>query len=214
MFLMVENGTPEIFESRCRPDRPSLLSRAFTSAPEGIEDFIGTGVCPVVRIRSSPNLDESHAYRQPMATDPRKVLWQNLATLMTSRWGEVNKRRLAREAEIGETTMKRIVAADDSIGLEVINRLARVFRVPVWCLLKAGAFGDQAEPHFSDTALDIAQMFEDLPVARKPRAYALIVQLLEFQNEGPRQDNGPPSEGPTPGPAPIPQGKPRARDRT
>lgn len=208
---MVENGTPDFLESACRPERPSLCSLALISAPDGIGDFMAE-VSDVVRIRSSPNSAEFHAYRDAMPSDPRKVLWLNLEALMRRRWGEVNKRKLARSAEIGETTLKRVIAAGDSVGLDVIGRLASVFRVPVWCLLKPGAF-DQQDADFSDTAHEIGRMFDALPTERQPRAYALIVQLLEFQNEGRREDSVLPSEAPTPAPSPAPQGKHPAKAR-
>ncbi len=130
---------------------------------------------------------------------------------MQRRWGGVNKRKLARDAKIGETTMKRIIAAEDSVGLDVISRLARVFHVPVWCLLKANAF-DEQEVALSDTAREIALSFDRLDPEKQPRAYALIVQLLEFGNEGPGR--GSPSETPTPAPAPVPRGKSPAKGRS
>ena len=106
---------------------------------------------------------------------------------MKRQWGGVNKRRLARSAEIGETTLKRVVESDDSVGLEVIKSLAGVFRVPVWRLLKPGIF-ETGDRELSDEAVDLGQLFDRLPAARQPRAYALIVQLLEFGNEGSTQE--------------------------
>lgn len=144
-----------------------------------------------------------------MAADPRKTLWENLETLMKRDWGGVNKSRLSRAAAIGTNTVKRVAAADDSVGLDIIKRLAGLFRVPVWRLLKPGIL-ETGDRELSDEAVELGQLFDKLPAARQPRAYALMVQLLEFENEGPTWTI--PSQTPSPSPAPAPR-ESRARVR-
>lgn len=208
MFRMVENGTPESAASLWTSRRSSFKSSALTSEPEGIDDFIEAGSCPTGPNKVKPNSDEWQPYCEDVPTDPRQTLWENLELLMKRRWGEVNKSRLARDAEIGTTTLKRIVAADDSVGLDVIRRLAGVFGVSVWRLLKPGLEGEPRS--HSETALEIASLFDRLPPARQARAYALIVQLLEFSNEGRRESD--PDVPPSPEPARAPRKSPaRAR---
>lgn len=218
MLRMVENGTPESVESLWTSMRSSFLSSALISDPEGIDDFIESGSCPTGPNLVKPNSDEWPTYSAEVAADPRKTLWENLEALMERRWAGVNKSRLARDAEIGTTTLKRVVNSDDSVGLDVIRRLAGVFGVPVWRLLKPG--DDFPEQQASERAREIARLFDRLPAPRQARAYALIVQLLEFSTEGSRESDSPaegsressPAAAPSPEPAPAGR-KPPVRAR-
>ncbi len=131
-------------------------------------------------------------------SDPRETLWKNLVALMDARWGGVNKRALAQKAGIGEATVYLISSGDNWISLSVLQKVAAVFKLPAWRLLKPNVL--TANEHtISEVAVEIGEMFDKLPEARQLRAYALIVQLLEFSNE--THVDGPPSEPPTPGPS-------------
>lgn len=70
--------------------------------------------------------------------DSRKVLWDNLVALMEHHWRGENLTRLAREAGIGPGSASRIKAQTTSVGLELIDKVARVFGVEVWQLLVPG----------------------------------------------------------------------------
>jgi transcriptional regulator with XRE-family HTH domain len=148
-----------------------------------------------------------------VADHPRRSLRENLEALL-ARSG-MPKRTFAQKAGISANTLYLILAGEDNkTRLDVVERIAAVFKVPTWRLLRPGVL--EKEPGApSDTAMDIAATFDALPAERQARAYALIVQLLEFQNEGRREDRPLPSEAPTPAPAPAPPppGKSLARAR-
>ena len=71
--------------------------------------------------------------------DSRQVLWANVSALMVQRWGEENLNRLAREAEIGLGTAARLKKQTTSVGLELVDKLARGLHVEPWQLLVPGA---------------------------------------------------------------------------
>jgi len=131
--------------------------------------------------------------------DPKETLRANLEVLM-KRAG-MTKRTLAQKAEISENTVYLIFRGGNATGIDIVDRLAAVFKLPAWRLLRPGVL--EKAPGPSETATDLARMFDALPVERQPRAYALMVQLLEFQNEGRREDTPLPSEAPTPAPEPA-----------
>lgn len=70
-----------------------------------------------------------------MAYDTKKHLWENVKLLMEKRYGRENIKRLAREAKIGTGTASRIKEAKTSVGLDVVEKVARLFRVPPASLL-------------------------------------------------------------------------------
>jgi transcriptional regulator with XRE-family HTH domain len=133
---------------------------------------------------------------------PRRSLRENLEALLAD--SGMPKRTFAQKAGISANTLYLILAGEDNkTRLDVVEKIAAVFKLPTWRLLRPRAL-DKEPGQPSDTAADIARMFDALPPERQPRAYALIVQLLEFQNEGRREDRRPPSEAPSPAPAPAP----------
>ncbi len=70
--------------------------------------------------------------------DSKLVLWQNVSALMTDRYGRENLTRLASEAKIGPGTVSRIKAHETSVGLDVVEALARLFKIEPWQLLVPG----------------------------------------------------------------------------
>lgn len=68
-------------------------------------------------------------------TDIKKILWQNIARLMISRWGKENLTRLASEAKIGPGTATRLKEQQTSTGADVLEKIAGVFSVQSWQLL-------------------------------------------------------------------------------
>lgn len=68
----------------------------------------------------------------------KTVLWENVRALMVQRYGAENLTRLARDAKLGPGTATRIKAAETSVGLDVIEKIARAFKVEPWQLLAPG----------------------------------------------------------------------------
>lgn len=68
----------------------------------------------------------------------KKILWENVRALMRSRYGAENLNRLAREAKLGPGTATRIKEARTSVGLNVLEKIARTFGVQTWQLIAPG----------------------------------------------------------------------------
>jgi len=64
-----------------------------------------------------------------------QVLWENIAALMTTRYGGENLGRFAREAGVGAATLTRIKAQATSIGTDHLDKIASAFRIEAWQLL-------------------------------------------------------------------------------
>ena len=65
----------------------------------------------------------------------REVLWDNVHTLMVQHYGKENLTRLSREAHLGPATVSRIKEQQTSIGVDVLDSLAKLFNVQPWRLL-------------------------------------------------------------------------------
>jgi hypothetical protein len=70
--------------------------------------------------------------------DGKKVLWDNISALMEHHWQGENLTRLAREADIGPGTATRIKKQKTSVGIDVVERLSRLFGLEPWQLLVPG----------------------------------------------------------------------------
>jgi transcriptional regulator with XRE-family HTH domain len=70
-----------------------------------------------------------------MTYDTKKALWENVKALMEKKYGKENIKRLAREAKIGTGTASRIKEQRTSVGLDVVEKIARLFKVPPASLL-------------------------------------------------------------------------------
>ena len=65
-----------------------------------------------------------------MATgDIKRWLWTNVRELMDQRWGGENLSRLAKEGRLGPGTAQRIKESETSVGVDIVAKVAAVFRV-------------------------------------------------------------------------------------
>ena len=71
-------------------------------------------------------------------TPAKAVLWQNVKALMDARYGKENLTRLAADAKIGPGTATRIKEQKTSVGLDVLEQIAKAFGVEPWQLLVPG----------------------------------------------------------------------------
>lgn len=86
-----------------------------------------------------PHSEWPRTYHSRMADKSIKtVLWANVRALMLNRWQEENINRLAREADLGPATIQRIKGAKTSIGIDVIEAIAKYFKVQPWQLIAPG----------------------------------------------------------------------------
>jgi transcriptional regulator with XRE-family HTH domain len=65
----------------------------------------------------------------------KKLLWENVAELMRAKYGQENLNRLAKEAHIGVGSVARIKEGTTSVGLEIVEAIAKVFKVSPFQLL-------------------------------------------------------------------------------
>lgn len=119
-----------------------------------------------------------------MATiESKTLLWTSVQGLMRARYGGENLNRLARDAKIGPASASRLKAQETSVGLDVVDKIASAFGVESWQLLVPG-FDPVALPDLngaSPMAKDIAAMLDAITdEAHRRRAYALVVQALQF----------------------------------
>jgi hypothetical protein len=67
--------------------------------------------------------------------DSKRVLWRSVSALMRKHYGEENLTRLARDCKIGPGTASRMKEAKTSVGLEIVEKIAKHFHVETWELL-------------------------------------------------------------------------------
>ena len=71
-------------------------------------------------------------------TNTRKQLWENVSALMQRRYGGENLTRLAKEAKVGPGSATRLKEQRTSVGIDILDKLARLFKVEPWQLLAPG----------------------------------------------------------------------------
>lgn len=115
----------------------------------------------------------------------KRVLWNNLVALMERYWGEENLSRLARECRprVGQGTVTRIKEQGTSVGLDVLERVAAVFRLKAWQLL-VPSFDPERPPQITPMTFeagDVARIMDSIQdEARRAKAHAIFVQLVEL----------------------------------
>ena len=82
-----------------------------------------------------PNSDCNIEYRIRMNRDSKQVLWENVSALMKRDFGKENLTAFAKKAGIGPGTATRIKEQTTSVGLDVLDVVAKSFRVKPWHLL-------------------------------------------------------------------------------
>ena len=102
--------------------------------------------------------------------DSRRILWANISALMDHHWDGENLSRLAREADIGPGSATRLKQQQTSVGLELVEKVARLFQLEPWQLL-VPTFDpkspptltpmSEAERDFYERMLAAARVFKD-----------------------------------------------------
>ena len=67
--------------------------------------------------------------------DSKKVLWENVSRLMVKRYGKENLTRLAADSGVGPGTCTRIKVQSTSVGLEVVEAVAKALDAEPWQML-------------------------------------------------------------------------------
>lgn len=134
IFQSVVNGTPDSVDSFCISACERPPSRARISAIGGNEVFIAEQPTAFGRLNQPDSVGIRH-YRIRMDRNSKKVLWENVSTLMKRAYGKDNLGKLAKEAKFGPATSTRLKKQETSVGLDVIDRIAATFKVKPWHLL-------------------------------------------------------------------------------
>lgn len=67
--------------------------------------------------------------------DTKAALWAAVQEIMKSRYGGENLNRLAKDSKIGLGSASRIKDMDTSVGLEILDKLAKAYGLEPWQLL-------------------------------------------------------------------------------
>jgi transcriptional regulator with XRE-family HTH domain len=112
------------------------------------------------------------------------ILWQNVSALMHARYGRENLTKLASDAKIGPATASRIKQHETSVGIDVVESIAKAFKVDAWQLLVPGF--DAAEPPVLATQADswpfpeiTRRQMQGLPVDKLAKIEGYIERILE-----------------------------------
>jgi hypothetical protein len=155
-------------ESRSLP-MPSRMTSISSITPHHTESGMA-----VNRNRNAP------AYRlSAMRENVKKVLWENVRTLMLDAWGVENLNRLAREAHFGPATASRIKEQKTSVGVDVVEKVARLFKLPPAALLL---------PHAEKDLLTIAKAYRVAPEGREYLLYTARAIIEKHGNEAGEAD--------------------------
>lgn len=88
---------------------------------------------------NTPHSEWRPTYHLRMADKAiRGTLWANVRALMLDRYGEENINRMARDVRIGPATVQRIKDSGTSVGVDVLEKIAKTFNVEPWQLLAPG----------------------------------------------------------------------------
>ena len=71
-------------------------------------------------------------------SNTRKQLWENVSLLMLRRYGGENLTRLAKEAKFGPGSATRLKEQNTSVGVDIVDKLAKLFKLEPWQMLAPG----------------------------------------------------------------------------
>lgn len=146
-----------------------------------------------------------------MDRSPREILAENLWTLIRAHPGNADRpsvRAWALTHGLDEKKVHRALTANDVQLVATLEELALKLNRPVWELLHPAMSAHRrlAPPELSADALDVAKALDRISdPQRRAKAYALMIQIAEFEN-------APPGAPSTPAPSPRPSARP-ARHR-
>lgn len=127
----VKKGTPA-FSDSARTSGQVIRS---SSACSAVSSSMQTTLPHPVSYRKR-NL--SHAETSPdhhSLMDTKKVLWQNVSRLMVYHWGREHLARLSRDAEIALASTTRLKEQRTSVGVDLLDKIAKCFHLQAWHLL-------------------------------------------------------------------------------
>lgn len=188
IFQIVVKGTPDTRASRCIWACESCSRPVRMTATEG-SAMLMTAESTEFGRSSQPHPVDDPNYRIRMSKiDSKVVLWENVSALMKAKYGKENLTRLALEGKFGPGTSSRIKQHETSVGLDVLDSLAHVFKVEPWQLLVPNFdFSVDAIPlhkptkwPFPSVSLDSIQQ---LPQTKIGKIEGYIESVIDAHNE-------------------------------
>lgn len=82
-----------------------------------------------------PHLVTSMTYAIGMDANSKKTLAKNVALLIVHRYGEMNQGAFIRDSKIANGNVTRLLGGETSVGLDLLDRLAKFFNIQPWALL-------------------------------------------------------------------------------
>lgn len=67
--------------------------------------------------------------------DSKNVLWASVSALMRKHYGGENLTRLAKDCKIGPGTASRMKEGKTSVGVDILDKIAKHFHLEPWELL-------------------------------------------------------------------------------
>lgn len=67
--------------------------------------------------------------------DSKHVLWRSVTALMKKHYGGENLTRLAKDCKFGPGTATRIKESQTSVGVDIVDKIAKHFHLHSWELL-------------------------------------------------------------------------------
>lgn len=119
-------------------------------------------------MNSPPHSEGICAYAIPIAFgvgccvgDSKTVLWKSVSALMVKHYGKENLTRLSKDCRIGPASAVRIREAKTSVGLEIVDKIAKHFQVEPWELL-VPAFDPSNRPALQPMSETERRLYEKL----------------------------------------------------
>lgn len=137
MLRIVLYGTPDERESATISLPSNAVSRSSRKVIVSMKRIIPNPVRSRKKNLPHPGTDPN--YLEGVKNQNAKaILWENVSALMRHHWGKENLSQLSREAQIGLASCTRLKEQQTSVGLELIESVARVFGLQAWQLLISG----------------------------------------------------------------------------
>jgi transcriptional regulator with XRE-family HTH domain len=104
------------------------------------------------------------------SSDPiESVLWANVLALMTHHYGKEHLSKLAKKAGVAVATVSRIKEQQTSVGVKLVESIARAYDLQAWQLLTPG-FDPSNPPVLRPVSAAEAKLYERLQIAAEELA--------------------------------------------
>lgn len=119
-----------------------------------------------------PHSEFSSGYRLDVMKrdDPKQVLWANVRALMLKRYGTEHLTAFARDTGIGVATVTRLKECKTSTGIDILEAIAREFRLLPWQLMVPGFDPEMPPLILGDPAHQMRQLYDAVAAAARVTA--------------------------------------------